>query len=351
MKDIWRNIIYQGKNMFRDTSFTFWGLMYPIILAGFFYIAFSGITDFQLENINVGVGEGSQIVSILENIDVVNIVIVPKDKVEESLKDGSIDGFMKDDLNIVVMESGLNQTIIKGIADQILQTFSLGKSIENLDFNIDYLTGKNQQANGILVIFYSLIAMVSTYGVFAGIETVILSQANLSPIGARINITPIKKSTLLISGMIIGLLINMSANILLLVFLQYILKLKLISNLFYTGIFILLGNLFGISLGLFIGSSNKKSPGVKTMYSIMITMFLSFLSGLMNAEIKILIDQKAPLLSKYNPIAIVSNSLYRINLLEVTSNLTVGMLILLVYSIILIGISFLFLRRSQYDSI
>ena len=83
----------------------------------------------------------------------------------------------------------------------------------------------------------------------------------------------------------------------------------------------------------------------------MITMFLSFLSGLMNAEIKILIDQKAPLLSKYNPIAIVSNSLYRINLLEVTSNLTAGMLILLVYSIILIGISFLFLRRSQYDSI
>ena len=351
MKDLIRSAIYQGKNTFRDMSFTFWGLMYPIILAGFFYVAFSGITNMELETINIGIEETNPVAGILEEIDVVNIVILDKEQVSSSLESETIDGFIKEDLNIIVLKSGLNQTVIKGISDQIVQTMALGESARNIDFQVDYLESKTQQANGLLVIFYSLIAMVSTYGVFAGIETVVLSQANLSNLGARINTTPIKKSTLLISGMIVGLLINMGANVLLFLFLQYVLKLNLFTNFAYSILFIVLGNIFGISLGLFIGSSNKRSPGVKTMISIIVTLFLSFLSGLMNPGIKVLTEKNAPMLSRLNPIAIITNSLYKINLLENTKNLMPGMIVLLVYSIILMTISYLFLRRSQYDSI
>lgn len=337
--------------MFRDITFTFWGLIYPIILAGFFYIAFSGITNAELETINIGIDKGNPVVSILEEIEVVNVVMIEESEVAKSLESEIIDGFIKADFNIIVYKSGLNQTVIKGISDQILQTISLGKSIVNLDFSVDYLKSKTQQANGILVIFYSLIAMVSTYGVFPGIEAVALSQANLSNLGARINITPLKKSTLLISGMIVGLLINIVSNILLIFFLQYVLKLNLFTNLAYSSIFIILGNVFGISLGLFIGSSNKKSVGVKTMISIMVTLFLSFLSGLMSPDMKVLIEKNVPLLSRLNPIAIITNSLYKINLLENTKNLSQGIILLAVYSLILMSISYLFLRRNQYDSI
>lgn len=351
MKDLMRNSIYQGKNMFRDISFTFWGLMYPIILAGFFYIAFSGITNAELESINIGIENDNPIISILEEIEVVNVLMLEESEVKGSLEAEKIHGFIKSDLNIIVDKSGLKQTVIKGISDQILQTMSLGESIGNLDFTVNYLRSKTQQANGLLVIFYSLIAMVSTYGVFPGIEAVVLSQANLSNLGARINITPIKKSTLLKSGMLVGLLINIGSNVLLLLFLQFVLKLNLFTNLAYSSIFIILGNIFGISLGLFIGSSNKKSPGVKTMISIMVTMFLSFLSGLMSPNIKVLIDKNIPILSKLNPIAIITNSLYKINLLENTKDLTQGMVLLIVYSLILMSISYMFLRRNQYDSI
>lgn len=351
MKDLVRNSIYQGKNMFRDISFTFWGLIYPIILAGFFYIAFSGMTNIELETINIGIEKGNPASTILESIDILNIVELSQDDVENSLESEEIDGFIKNDLSLVVDRSGLNQTIIKGILDQILQTVALNEPMENFDFSVDYLAGKTQKANGILIIFYSLIAMVSTYGVFPGIETVIITQANLTNLGARINITPIRKSTLITSGMIVGLLINLVSNILLLLFLHFVLKLELFTNLAYSSIFIILGNVFGISLGIFIGSSNKKSPGVKVMISIMVTMFLSFLSGLMSPDIKVLIDKNLPLLSKLNPIAIITNSLYRINLLENTHNLNEGIILLIIYSIILMGISYLFLRRGQYDSI
>lgn len=351
MKEILRNILYQGKNMFRDLSFTFWGLIYPIVLASFFFVTFSGLTNIELEAINVGVEENSPILSILEEIEMLNVVKLEESQVESSLASEEIDGFIKSDFGVVVDKGGLKQTVIKTISEQILQTLSLGQSLENIDFSIDYLSSKSQKANGILIIFYSLIGMVSTYGVFPGIEAVNLSQANLTNLGARINITPIKKSTLLLSGMIVGLLINISANILLLIFLHYVLKIELFTNLAYSSIFILLGNLFGISLGLFIGSSNKKTPGVKIMISIVFTLFLSFLSGMMSPDIKIMIDKSWPILSKLNPISIITSSLYRINLLGNTSNLTEGMVLLVSYSLILLGISYLFLRRSQYDSI
>lgn len=351
MKDIARNIIYQGKNMFRDISFTFWALIYPIVLALFFFVTFSGLTNIELERINVGIEENNPVAAVLEEIEIVRVIKVEETEVESSLKSEEIDGFIKSDLNIIVDKDGLNQTVIKGISEQILQTMSLGESLERVDFSVDYLSSKKQEANGILIIFYSLIAMVTTYGVFAGIEAVNLSQANQSYLGARINITPIKKSTLLISGMIVGLLFNIASNILLLFFLQYVLKLELFTNLAYSSIFILLGNLFGICLGLFIGSSNKKSPGIKVMISIILTLSLSFLSGMMSPDIKIAIDKSWPLVSKLNPISIITNSLYRINLLGNTSDLGLGIILLLFYSTILLGISYLFLRRRQYDSI
>lgn len=337
--------------MFRDMSFTFWGLMYPIILAGFFYVAFSGLIDIKIEAINIGIEKENQIYHILENIEILNVVEVHENNIEENLKSGRIDGYIGENLNLVVDGSGLNQTIIKGVLDQIIQTIALDEPIQNLDFEINYLSGKTQMSNAMLIIFYSLIAMVSTYGVFTGIETVNTAQANLTDIGARISTTPIKKSTFLISGVIVGLSINIFANILLLLFLQFVLKMNLFRNIWHSSIFILLGNIFGVSLGIFIGSSNKKSPGAKVMFSIVITLFLSFLSGMMSPEIKILIDKNAPILSKINPISIITNSLYKINLLGNTKNLSQGAILLALYSLLLIITSYFFLRGDQYDSI
>lgn len=351
MKDIWWNLIYQGKNLFRERSLIFWGLIYPIILGGFFYIAFSGIINYEIGTINLGIEKGNEISFILEDIDILNLVEVSKEGINESLESGEIDGYVNEDLDLLVDRSELEQTIIKGILDEIKQTTALNESMENFDFQVNYLEEESQKANGIIIIFYSLIAMVSTYGVFPGIEITNTSQANLSDIGARINISPIKRSTLIISGVLVGLCINLLANILLLLFIQFVLGLKLFTNIGYSSIYIILGNLFGIALGIFIGCSSRQSPGTKTMFSIMATLFLSFLSGLMSVDMKILIDSKVPILGRINPIAILTNNLYRINVLESTNNLGEGIILLIMYSLILIASSYLFLRRRQYDSI
>lgn len=351
MKAIWRNSIYIYKNMFRDRSMTFWQLIYPIVLVSFFYTAFSGITSGGIENINLGIEKDNPAAYILGDVEVVNLIEIGEGEVKESLENKSIAGFVNKDLNLLVDREGPNQTILKSILDTIKQTKMLDAPIEKLDFSVNYLTPESQQANGLLVIFYSLIAMVSAYGVFPGIEITNLVQANLTPLGARLNVSPNKKSTLLISGVAVGLFMNLISNTLLFLFIHFVLDLDLIKNLAATSLFILLGNLFGISLGIFIGSSNKKSEGFKNMLAISSTLFLAFVAGLMSPDIKYMIEEKLPIIAKINPMSVITNNLYRINLLENTSGLSSGLFILLAYSLILMFGSYIFLRRKSYDSI
>lgn len=351
MKAILRNCIYQGKNLFRDFGFLFWTLLYPLILVTFFYTAFLGITNIEYDNINVGLEKDNSVSAFFETIDIVNVIEVKKEEVNEKLEEGFIDGFIDKNLNIAVSDSGMNQTIIKEVLEEIKQRNALNISFEDLDFTVDYIVGGEQEANGILVIFYSLIAMVSAYGIFAGTEIVSLVQGNLTNIGARLNTTSLKKRNFLISGVIVALTLNMLSNGILLLFMKFILKMNLFTEIKYSLIFIILGNLFGISLGLFVGASNKQSVGVKTMISIMIMLFLSFLSGLMSPDIKVMIDKKFPTLDKINPVSAISSNLYRINLLKNTKGIGNGMLLLIFYSILLLLGSYLFLRRQNYDSV
>ncbi|MDR7857371.1 ABC transporter permease [Tissierella sp.] len=351
MKKLFRNCIYQGKNLFRDKGFLFWSLFYPLIMAVFFYTAFNGIINIELEKIDVGIKAENPISFILEEIEFINLHKVSEDDVVEKLDNEEIQGFIDNDLNLLVSKSGINQTIVKEILDQIKQMGKLDVPMENFDFSVDYVEDKNQKADSIIIIFYTLIAMVSTYGVFSGIETVSLIQANLTNVGKRINITPLRKNDFLFAGVLVSLIINMLSNAILLIFIKYILKVDLFTEMNYSAIFIIIGNLFGVALGIFVGASNKQSTNVKMILGVIVTLFLSFLAGMMSPDIKILIEEKFPIVAELNPISIITNNLYRINLLQNTDGAVKGIVSLSSYCIILILLSYIFLRRKTYDSI
>lgn len=351
MKKLFRNCIYQGKNLYRDKSFVFWSLVYPLIMAMFFYTAFSGLINVKLEAVDIGVDSQNPIIFILEEIELLNVHQISEDEANEKLENEEIQGFIDKDLNLFVKKSGINQTVIKEILDQIKQMGSLGVPIERFDFTVDYISDRNQKADTVIIIFYSLIAMVSTYGIFPGIETVSLIQANLTNVGKRINVTPLTKNDFLLAGVIVSLILNLLSNGILLIFIKYVLKIDLFTEIKYSAIFVIIGNLFGVALGMLIGASSKQNGNVKTIFGIMITLVLSFFSGMMSPDIKIMMDKKIPLISKINPVSIITDNLYKINLLENTQNVNQGIITLSIYCIILIFISYGILRRKTYDSI
>lgn len=351
MGNIFRNILYQGRNFYRDKSFIFWSLLYPVIMAIFFYTAFSGIMDMDFKNIEVGIEEENPIRPVFESIDILNINIIPEKDSIDKLNTGDIEGFIDNNLNLSVKESGINQTIIKEILDQIKQMGELNVSFERFDFETNYVIDRNQKANSIIILFYSLIGMVSIYGVFPGIEIATTIQANLSNVAKRMNISPLRKGEFLFSGVIISLLLNIASNMLLLLFITYVLKIKLLIDIGPSALLIFVGNLFGITFGILVGVSNKLKLNAKIILSIAITLVLSFFSGMMNPEIKVMIDKSFPIIGKLNPISIITNNLYRINLLGNTNGLDIGIYTLLGWIAVLNLISYGFLRRKTYDSI
>ena len=170
MMNIFRDCIYQGKNLFRDFGFLFWSLIYPLVLAFFFHMAFSGIMNINPEDINVGIKAENPIAHVLEGIEILNVHKIDDDQITEKLDNEEIYAFIDNDLNLSVTKSGINQAIIKEIIEQIKQVQKLNRPMQDYNFDIDYISNKNQKSNPLIVIFYSMIAMFSTYGISAGID-------------------------------------------------------------------------------------------------------------------------------------------------------------------------------------
>ena len=59
-----------------------------------------------------------------------------------------------------------------------------------------------------------------------------------------------------------------------------------------------------------IGASNKADIETKLGLGIGISLLLSFLAGMMVSNIKIIIAEKAPLINKINPVALISDGIY-----------------------------------------
>lgn len=351
MSSLIRNCIYQGKNYFRDTGQIFWTILFPIFLAIFFNLAFGGMTLPTIEDINIGVSKDNPLHYMLLEVELFNIYEVEDDNYVEMLENEEIHVYVDENMDLIVAESGIHQSIVKEVIEQIKQAIALGRPIDGSEFEVSYISHKNQESNPLIVMFYSLIAMVTTYGLFIGIETVSAIQANISNVGIRLNVTPLRKESFLMAGTIVAFIMNLVSNGILLLFLKYVLKIELFTNFPYSFIIILFANLFGVTLGVFLGASSKKDNNTKVSMGTAITLFFSFLSGLMGPWIKIVIDEKAPIIGRVNPFSIITNNLYRINVLESTKTFIEAIGILGFYIVLLLFASYLFLRRKSYDSI
>ncbi len=136
--------------------------------------------------------------------------------------------------------------------------------------------------------------MVSLYSVYLGLEFSRIIQADQSTEAQRLNVVPLKKTAFLGGSMLTGIVMNLLANGLLLLFLRYALRMDLVSDYPRTMVLLLAANILGMGLGLFIGASNNLGDGFKTAIVISSTLFMAFLSGMMSPGIKVYIDSQLP---------------------------------------------------------
>ena len=104
-------------------------------------------------------------------------------------------------------------------------------------------------------------------------------------------------------------------------------------------------------MGIFVGSLGKMKEGAKIGIILGISMICSFLAGLMNSNMKDIVEKHAPFINRINPAALISDAFYCINVYDDTARYHRSLITLAAMSLVLVIVSFLLIRRERYDSI
>lgn len=379
----YHNYKYRIKCILRDKDMMFWTLLFPILLATLFNLSLSNLSSAEdFSPVNIAIVKEGQYNKNKEFINTINalskgesddplfdIEYTSKAKAKDLLDNNNIDGYLylDKDINIVVKDKGINQTIIKSFVDEYKQTESTIKTImkENpsaiqsvgLDSffkKTDYIkevsvseTPRNESVN----YFYTLIAMTCLYGGFLGLKEISQIQANQSPQGARISVAPIHKLKAFMASMAAATTIQLFDISVLMAYLCFVLKISFSNQIGYILLACIVGSITGVSFGICLGTVLKKSEGVKTGILVGVTMTMSYLAGMMYDKMKYIINSKMPILSYLNPVNLIADSFYSLYYYDTTTKFFINIGILCVLSIVFSGITYLVLRRQKYASL
>ena len=371
------------KILLNNKAMLFWSLIFPFVLGTFFQLALGNIDkNFEMDVIPIAVVNNDYyqnndtfknvITSLSEENDnqLFDTTYVDEAEAKKLLNNEEIDGYIllseNNDPQMVVKNSGINQTIIKSVLDEYLQLSNTSSTIinynpetlyngvlESLHSDTNYVVdNSNEKIDFSINYFFTLIAMTCMYGSLIGLEVIKDCIANLNKKGARICMAPVNKFKMIISSLLAGYVIQLVALALLFLYLIFVFNINFGDQILPTIILAMVGCLAGTSLGTFIGVSNKKSEGFKIGVLISVIMMCCFFSGMMGViDIKVYFDETFPLLAKINPVNIITDGLYSLfayDNLDVYYNCLQRISI---FSLIFIVLSFIFIRRKKYDSI
>lgn len=370
------NYRYRLKCVLRDRQTMFWTLLFPIVLATLFNMAFSNLSSTEaFSQIKVGIvnneeyKKNTDFIRALDSINLFEITYATKEEADRLLEDSKIEGYIyfNNGMKLVVKESGINQTIIKGFLDDFQQTASTiatiaGKNpaavqnglLSNAANRTDYLKAaavSKSAPNTTVNYFYALIAMACLYGSFMGLKEVTALQANLSAQGARVNMAPTHKLKVFMASLAAATTIQLADIFILLGYLIFVLKISFGDQLGYIALTCLIGTITGVTFGACISSTNKKSEGLKVGILIGSSMLMTFLSGMMYDKMKYIISTKAPVLGYLNPANLITDCFYSLYYYDTYTRFFTDIALLCGFAAVFSTITFLALRRQRYASL
>ena len=302
------NVKYNLKALFKNKGLIFWSFAFPIIMATLFNMAFGNWEESEkFTSINIGIVTNEYFDNniIAKNVfnslsdgdnKIFNITYASKDEVTNLLTDKKIEGIIEytnSNPNIIINSNSVSSTIIKSVVDEIETNNTIfsdlmksGKYTSN---------GMEEQVNRIIekinsttintkdisvkkldiavIEYYSLLAMTCLYGGFIAMSAISNSLASASSRGKRVAISPIKKSTAILSSLCASFIVQLIGALLLLIYIN-IIGVNLHTNLISLFVITILGVLAGISIGLIVSVMINKSEDTKLGIIIAISMAL-----------------------------------------------------------------------------
>lgn len=199
--------------------------------------------------------------------------------------------------------------------------------------------------------FFSLLAMAALYGGLFSMTVMNNAQPPLGVIGRRVAVAPTSKAKLIISGIISSYLLQLVGLILLVAVCYFLFNVDFGSNWALTFLLTSLGALVGLSFGVAISALVPGGENMKIGVLISVTMLGAVLAGMMGGAMRYVVDQKAPLVNKLNPTALITDGFYNLYYHPGFDGFWQDVTLLLIISAVLLGVSLLVLRKQRYDSL
>lgn len=389
------NFKYSLKVLFKNKALIFWTFAFPIILGIFFNMAFSNIENSEkLKVIDIAIidnqefNENEIFKQVFQNLSdeknkdrMFNTKYVSLEEAKEMLENEEITGYIlfeNKEAKITVGSSGVNETILRYVVDEIqsnseivqnLANKEIEKNISENNFNIDYekiytdlselIEKQDVELNNIsnknlsytMIEYYTLIAMTCLYGGTISMYITNYKLANMNSVGKRTSISPIQKGKMLLGSLLASYVIQLLGIAILFIFTVFVLKVDFGSNLPLIILLACVGSFAGLTLGVAVATLLKTNENTKIGILIAVTMLGCFLSGMMGITMKYVVDTNAPIINKINPVSMITDGFYSLYYYDTLERYFFNVISLLIFSIVAIAISYRGLRRQKYDSI
>ena len=381
------NFKYALKTLLKNKMLIFWTFAFPIVLGTLFKLAFSNIentekfdvidiaiVENQDYNNNIAFKEAFKVLSDKKNKDrLFDTDIVSEKKAKKLLENDKIAGYiiLKDNKpQVVVGTSGVSETILKYVTEEIVQSEDIVKNIilnqktevseegfyeglyakvqtmlQDNKLNIKDATSKNLSYT--MIEFYTLIAMTCMYGGMLGMVAINKCMPNMTEVGKRVTVSPTPKWITVLSSVLAGYITQLVGLLILFVFSIFALKVDYGENIGLVISLTLVGALAGLTLGVADATIFKVSENSKTGIIVIISMVGSFLSGMMGITMKYVIDKNVPIVNIINPCNMITDGFYTLYYYDTLDRFIFNLVSLFVFSLIMVGVSIVGLRRSR----
>lgn len=371
---------YKLIQLFREKELVGWIFAFPLALGTFFFMSFGNVMnsdDFKFEPIPVAFvaeTDNTELKGIVEGLSKENedqlftLTKTDKDNALKLLEEGEVEGIIYDTASptMTVAKEGLNQSIIKSFLETYLKHIYMFEQIgsshpermeeaiklmsDSISFNKE-ISFSNTKMDNLSQYFFALIAMTCMYGSIIGRQCVQNIQANLSALGARREVSPAHKLSVILADFTGSFIFNYMSVLLLFFYLAVILEINFGDQIVYILITALAGSVIGVSMGTFIGAIGNMSANVKDAIASAVSLILSFLSGLMLNNMKDIVEHTVPFLNRINPAALITDCLYSLNMYENYDRFYINIGSMAIIAVLFMFGSYMLLRRNRYASI
>lgn len=365
----------------RSKDTLIWTWIFPVMLATLFFATLTGVDEIgNLRDIPLAAVENEAYIkdtSLQEMLNTLSLngedqlfnLTIVKDisQAEVLLKNGEVSAYIHLDNTptLIVKDDDLNQTIIRSVLDRYWQTSQVveeiyrnnPKAIEGISDILETssyteeLSLSGNSANDSLNYYYALLAMICLYGAFQGLTTVSLLQGNLSPLGARNTMSPVKRFKMVLYDLLGGITVHYLCLLFTLGYIVFVLGVDFGSKFALVLLTCLAGSLLGVAFGAVVSVASKLKEQAKIAILICVTMVSCFMAGLMVNGINYTIAQKAPIVALINPAARITDAFYCLYYYDNLNRYLTNIVIILALAFVMFAVTSISIGRQKYESI